>query len=294
VKILLLGAAGQVGRDCEHALRTSGYDVTALTRNELDFIEPATISAKVLAIEPDVVINACAYTAVDKAETERQLADLVNHQSVAVLASTCLQLAIPLIHLSTDYVFDGTAHVPYLETDTVNPLGVYGASKLAGEEVIQQSLPQHIILRTSWVFGEQGTNFVKTMLRLASERDHLRVVKDQYGRPTYVGDLIRVILFLLDRYQAEKTLPWGIYHCSSEGETSWHGFAEAIFDIALSVDLIQKKPTVEAIESVDFATPAPRPAYSVLDTTKLHQLMGSPMPHWRLGLQQFLINIKNQ
>ncbi|MGH1440926.1 MAG: dTDP-4-dehydrorhamnose reductase [Cellvibrionaceae bacterium] len=288
MKVMLFGSAGQVGSDCATALTVAGYDLCALTRNDVDFAQPNLVSSYIHKHCPDIVINACAYTAVDKAEEEKVLADLVNHQSVAVMAEACEALSVPLIHLSTDYVFDGTSRQPYVEDDAVNPLGVYGLTKLAGEKAIQNSLTSYIILRTSWVFGEQGNNFVKTMLRVGAVRDELSVVNDQFGRPTYVGDIVNTVLFLVRRFKEERTLPWGIYHCSSTGDTSWHRFAEAIFELAHEYGLIVAKPSVVAIPSVEYPTPAPRPEYSILSTNKLSELMGAPLPHWREGLSAFL------
>jgi len=288
MKVLLFGAGGQVGSDCAQALVDAGYDVYALTRQDADFSKAQSAANKVDELKPDIVINACAYTAVDKAEDEKALADSVNHQSVAGMASACESLAIPLIHLSTDYVFDGESKMPYCEDDNVNPLGVYGATKLAGEKAIQQNVSRYIILRTSWVFGEHGNNFVKTMLRVGATRNELKVVDDQFGRPSYVGDIVDTLLFFVARYQTDKSLPWGVYHCCSEGQTSWHGFAQTIFELALECGLISAKPKVLPIPSIEYPTPAPRPAFSVLATDKLSRVMGGALPHWREGLSKFL------
>jgi len=288
MKVVLFGAAGQVGSDCAKALLAAGYELVPLTRHDVDFAQPERVANKINELKPDVVINACAYTAVDKAEAEKELADLVNHQSVASMATICERLSLPLIHLSTDYVFDGQSRRPYDEEDSVSPLGVYGSSKLAGEQAIQKRMSRYIILRTSWVFGEQGNNFVKTMLRVGGVRDELSVVNDQFGRPSYAGDIVSVILFFVERYVLQKELPWGIYHCSSEGETSWYEFAKTIFELADECGLIEKKPRVLPIPTVDYPTPAPRPAYSILATDKLRDLMGQSLPHWREGLSAFL------
>lgn len=293
LKVLLFGAAGQVGSDCLQALSDKGYSVEAVTRQSLDFADAEAVAAKVLSLKPEIVINACAYTAVDKAETEIELADKVNHLSVAALAEACATLAIPLIHLSTDYVFDGTRSSPYREDSSVNPVSVYGKTKLAGERVIQEKSDRYIILRTSWVFGEQGHNFVKTMLRLGKDRDQLKVVNDQLGRPTYVGDIVSCLVHCVAQYEQDKILPWGIYHCCSEGETSWYGFAKAIFAEAKAQGLIAREPEVLAIPSSEFPTPAPRPAYSVLSTEKLDQFMSSPLPHWQVGLKKFINHLNN-
>ena len=294
MKVLLFGAKGQVGADCAQALVDAGHELIASSRDDTDFADSVAVFSKVMEEAPSLVINACAYTAVDKAETESVIANKVNHLSAEALAQACAELSIPLIHLSTDYVFDGSAEQPYKETDSVKPLGVYGSTKLAGEKSVQASLPEHIILRTSWVFGEQGNNFVKTMLRLSGDRDSLNVVNDQFGRPSYVGDIVKVIIFFVDKYAANKILPWGIYHCSNQGALSWFEFAEAVFAEAKQVGVLNKCVLVNAIPSSEFPTTVTRPAYSVLDTQKLEALMGGPLPHWRLGLHTFLQRLSSQ
>ncbi|MBX2807996.1 MAG: dTDP-4-dehydrorhamnose reductase [Cellvibrionaceae bacterium] len=293
LKIVLFGAAGQVGSDCHTALVNTGYDVVAITRQQLDFANAQAVADCVRQAAPALVINACAYTAVDKAEQDQLLADKVNHHSVEALAICCAEQSVPLIHLSTDYVFDGTASSPYTEDAPVAPLGVYGASKLAGERAIRQRMDAYIILRTSWVFGEQGNNFVKTMLRVGATRAQLKVVNDQRGRPSYVGDIVKTLLFFVRAFQADGHLPWGVYHCSSGGETSWYDFACAIFEEAQRQAYMTDTPSVIAIPSSDYPTPAPRPAYSVLDTQKLTRLMGQALPHWRQGLQQLIYHLVN-
>lgn len=288
MKILLFGAAGQVGTDCARELLNAGYEVLPITRKELDFAQPSQVRKCVLDSQADVIINACAYTAVDRAEEETTLADAVNHLSVAAIAEACRESGRPLIHISTDYVFNGQSTKPYIETDPVSPLGVYGQTKQAGEAAIAAILPEHIILRTSWVFGENGNNFVKTMLRVGAERDQLRVVSDQVGRPTYVGDIVSTIVFFVSAFESDNILPWGIYHCSSDGQVSWYDFACAIFDEAEICGVLNNKPEVMPIPSSDYPTPAPRPAYSVLSTDKLTTLMRSSLPHWQDGLKKFM------
>lgn len=288
MRIMLFGAMGQLGTECALAFSEKGYQVTAMTREDVDFADPSAVVKSVELSQTDLVVNACAYTAVDKAETETVLSDQVNHLSVAALASVCSSLNIPLIHISTDYVFDGRAHSPYDESSTTNPLTVYGQTKLAGEEAVISLHPKHIILRTSWVFGRHGNNFVKTMLRLASQRDYLRIVSDQVGRPSYVGHIVSVLLEFVDRYRNSSSLPWGVYHCSSQGIVSWYEFAQAIFNSAYQMGIIPSIPTLEAIPSSSYPVPAPRPLYSVLNTKKLEALLGSPLPHWQNGLEHFL------
>ncbi|MEO0442221.1 MAG: dTDP-4-dehydrorhamnose reductase [Pseudomonadota bacterium] len=288
MKIIIFGAAGQVGTDCVRALQATDHQLIALTRKQADFCEPQQVYQCVVELKPDFVINACAYTAVDKAEDEPERANRVNCESVEQLAKACRQYNIPLLHMSTDYVFAGDATLPYREQDPVHAQGVYGRSKLAGEQAVQTLLERFIILRTSWVFGEHGNNFVKTMLRVGANCEQLKVVDDQLGRPSYVGHIVSAILFFVNRFATLKALPWGIYHCSSEGQVTWHGFAEAIFDMAMERNVLEKRPEVIAIPTSEYPTATPRPAYSVLSTDKLTALMGRPMPHWREGLARFL------
>lgn len=296
-KVLLFGAHGQVGSECLLQFQQQDWLVQALTRNEVDFCHPDAIYEAILNIRPDIVVNACAYTAVDKAETEADIAHAVNADSVAVMAKACAQLGIPTIHISTDYVFSGEAAAPYKEDDAVSPLGVYGTTKLLGEQQLGLHNPQHIILRTSWVFGAHGNNFVKTMLRLAARTDEngnpmpLSVVADQRGCPTWAGDIATVITKLAARYQTEQTLPWGVYHCTGQGECTWYDFARAIFEQAKTQGSLSVIPPVQPITTDQYPTPAKRPAYSVLDGAKLALLRGEPMPHWGNGLSQMLKSV---
>lgn len=287
-RIMVFGAAGQVGTECVATLRHHGFDVLALTRHDVDFVNVDEVFAAVEKYRPLVVVNACAYTGVDKAEEERELADQINHRSVECLANVCEKVGALLIHLSTDYVFDGRSSTPYSEGSPVNPLGVYGETKLAGELAVTESMTRYIILRTSWVFGVHGNNFVKTMLRLAETRDQLSVVSDQCGRPSYVPHIVHVILELIQRYSAEGDVPSGIYHCSSQGELSWYEFARAIFVAAHTQGVLDNLPLVNAIPSTEYPTPAPRPMYSVLSTRKLEALLGRSMPPWQDGLNDFI------
>ncbi len=288
MRIMLFGAAGQVGSDCLIALKTKAHEVIAVTRNQLDFADECAVVSYVEQCKPNVIINACAYTAVDKAESESDLADQINHKTVAALAKCCHVNGILLLHLSTDYVFDGHADTPYLEDSCVNPLSVYGKTKLQGEKAIEEHATQYIILRTSWVFGENGNNFVKTMLKLAKDRDQLSVVSDQSGRPTYAGHIVNVLLFFVEKYNKDGIIPYGIYHCSSSGETSWYEFAQAVFEQAYIAGVIAKKPQVSPIPSSAYPTPAPRPMYSTLDTSKLESTIGQALPSWREGLSRFM------
>ena len=261
MRILLIGASGQVGSECDALLHSLTADYLALSRQQLDFADTQALRRQLVSFNPEVVVNACAYTAVDQAQTQQALAEQVNAQSVAILAQTCHEIGAILIHLSTDYVFDGQAQVPYTEDAQAKPLGVYGATKYAGEQAIVASMKQFVILRTSWVFGLQGHNFVKTMLRLGRERDQLAVVNDQWGRPTYAADIARVIVSIIERYQRKNgQLEWGVYHCCNGGETSWYAFAQSIMEQGLRYGLLSRLPEIAPIPSVDYPTPAPRPA----------------------------------
>ena len=292
MKVLLLGANGQVGSECRKLIPADSREVLAFTRQQADFSDPDAVFAAVIAAQPDLVVNACAYTAVDKAESESEIAHSVNAESVGAMSRACHELKIPCIHISTDYVFDGTAKTPYCEADTVSPTGVYGASKRAGEAQLLQCNPHSIILRTSWVFGLHGNNFVKTMLRLGAERDHLGVVADQFGCPTAALDLANVIVELIVKCEQGENIEWGVYHCSNQGACSWSEFAVAIFDCAIETGLLNQRPKVAPISTAQYPTPAARPAYSVLNCEKLEQLLGRPMPHWHSALKGLCLALK--
>lgn len=285
MKLLLLGGNGQVGRELRRALPALGEVVVATragTDAELaaDFDAPDTLGELVRRIAPDVVVNAAAYTAVDRAESEPDTAFRVNALAPEAIARACAASDALLLHYSTDYVFDGSALRPYREDDATAPLGVYGASKLAGEEAIRASGARHAILRTAWVYAAHGNNFLHTMLRLARERDELRVVGDQIGAPTpaaWIADASARIV-------AHGVPTSGTWHLVAAGETSWHGFAEVIMDEALAAGLLARRPRVLPINTAEYPTPARRPAYSVLDTARLHRDFGIAAPHWRDGL----------
>lgn len=276
--VLVVGGGGQVGTELLRRAGARRIDVIAQTHRELD-ISDATQIQRVLAPLPiDVIVNAAAYTAVDRAESERDAAFAANRDGPANLARFCASRAIPLIHISTDYVFDGTKHGPYHEDDPVHPLGVYGASKAAGEQAVRDALPRHIILRTAWVYSAHGHNFVRTMLRLGVERDEIGVVNDQVGCPTAAGDIADAILTIAEVMLADGTAPWGTYHYCAAGQTSWYGFACRIFDIASRYGSYRAK--VKPIPSSAYPTPARRPANSVLDCTKLEREFGLHRRPW--------------
>lgn len=289
MKLLLLGGNGQVGRELRRVLPAL-CDLVVGTRDgadadvAADFDVPESLAGLVHRIAPDVVVNAAAYTAVDRAEDEPVAAFRANAEAPAALARGCAETGALLVHYSTDYVFDGSGMRPYHEGDATAPLGVYGASKLAGEEAIRASGARHAILRTAWVYSAHGRNFLRTMLRLAAERDELRVVADQIGAPTPAGWIADATGQLLRHGLAAS----GTWHLVAAGETSWHGFADAIMDEAQAVGLLPHRPRVLPIATADYPTPARRPAYSVLDTTKLQREFGFVPPDWRDGLRTTL------
>ena len=293
MRILLLGANGQVGTECRRSLMGSG-DLVCATREgrlsdgqpceQADFDAPQSLRDLVLKIRPDVVVNAAAYTAVDRAEEQRDLAFRVNAEAPKVIADACRETGAYLIHYSTDYVFDGQGNCPYLPDDPTAPLGTYGESKLAGEEAIRASECDYAILRTAWVYAAHGKNFLLTMLRLAGERDELRVVGDQIGTPTPAA----LIADVTARIVASQDRTSGTWHLTPHGQTSWHGFATAIMDGAHSRGFLDKRPAVTAITTAEFPTPARRPAWSVLDNGSLERDWGLTLPDWQTGLDDVL------
>ena len=291
--VLLFGGNGQVGHELRRSLRALG-DVVVTTRSGqlpegarcevADFDCPDSLAALVQRVAPAIVVNAAAYTAVDKAEDDVDAAFRTNAEAPGVLARACALRDIPFVHYSTDYVFDGQGSRPYREDDPTAPLGVYGASKLAGEDAIRAAGGRHLILRTAWVYGQHGHNFMKTMLRLGAERDELRVVADQVGTPTPAALIADVTTELLGLRDA----PSGTFHLTPRGETSWHGFAEAILEEALARGLISRAPKVIPVATSDYPTRARRPGYSRLDIGRLEQVLGRALPEWRTGLRQVL------
>lgn len=281
--ISVIGRGGQVARALVRAAAGSGSQLVARGRPELDLSNLDSTARFLAETRPDIVVNAAAYTAVDKAETEPGLAFRANAEGPARLATLCGHFKIPLIHLSTDYVFDGTARVPNREDDAIAPLGIYGASKAAGETAIRAAHPQHIILRTSWVYSPDGSNFVKTMLRLGGEREVVRVVGDQTGCPTSADHIATAILDIARQVAKDRTnAPWGTYHLTGRGETTWHDFAAEIF--RLTANKGWPRPRLERITTAEYPTPARRPAYSVLDNTKVERAFGIRLPDWRSSL----------
>ena len=293
MRLLLVGANGQVGDALRRSLAPLG-EVIATTRSgrldddaaceSLDLADLDAIAPLVARVRPDVVVNAAAYTAVDRAEDEAELAFRINAQAVERLAVACADAGIPLVHYSTDYVFDGRGTRPYRDDDPTAPLGVYGQSKRDGELAIARSGARHLILRTAWVYGLHGHNFLRTMLRVGAERDELRVVADQHGCPTPAWLIADVTAAILRKGIAQS----GIRHLVASGQTTWHGFADAIFDEASRRGLIARRPRVTAIATADYPTRAERPAYSVLDTDRLRADYALDLPHWRDALTRTL------
>ncbi|WP_217475132.1 dTDP-4-dehydrorhamnose reductase [Stutzerimonas stutzeri] len=288
MRILVCGASGQVGHELVDRAGAYGLEALGMTRENLDITDGAQINRLIEQLEPGMIINAAAYTHVDNAETHREQAYAVNRDGAARLAEAARQAAIPLLHISTDYVFSGEARTPYRESDEVAPTGVYGASKLAGEGAIQAALDQHLILRTSWVYGAHGHNFVKTMLRLGRQRHSLSVVGDQFGCPTQAGSIADVLLQLARRYAERGSLAWGLYHYSGRSPCSWFDFAVEIFRQAEAKGLLSTRPKVSSITTAQYPTPARRPAWSVLDCSRFETTFGIDTHDWHDDLSMVL------
>jgi dTDP-4-dehydrorhamnose reductase len=281
-KLLLIGADGQVGQELRHALASLGT-VIPLTRQQLDLSQGEMLRQRIRALQPQAIINAAAYTAVDQAEKKPNLAQQINGIAPPIMAEIAQELGAWFLHISTDYVFDGTKNTPYLETDPPQPLSIYGKSKLAGEIGIQRLGGKNLILRTAWVYGIYGKgNFVKTMLRLGQTREEVRVVADQIGSPTSALDIATAIANL---YQVQAT---GIYHFTNSGVASWFDFAVAIFEEAKAIGIPLQIKQVIPITTADYPTPATRPTYSVLSGQKISQTLGYYPPHWRHSLRNML------
>lgn len=280
--ILVIGAGGQLARALACLGTIDEQPVVCCGRPDIDIANASSLERCLNALAPAVVVNAAAYTAVDKAEQDRASAYAVNAQGPEHLARLCQARDLPLVHVSTDYVFDGSSEIPYRETDPVRPLGVYGASKLAGEEAIRQGCPRHVILRTAWLYGRDGHNFAKTMLRLGAEREELSIVDDQRGSPTSTDDLAAavatIVRRLLDTDTSGEDL-WGTYHVTCAGETTWFGFAQEIFRLVVAKG--QKVPKLRPITTAEFNAPALRPSYSVLDSGKVEAAFGIALPPWQ-------------
>ena len=297
-RLLVVGGNGQVGRELRRSLATLG-EVLATSRDgrldaldggapvagiAADLADPATLAAQIRELAPAAVLNAAAYTAVDKAEADVEAAFRINAQAPEALARACADLDIPFVHYSTDYVFDGQGTRPYREDDPTAPLGVYGASKLAGEQAVRAAGGRHFIFRTAWVYAAHGHNFLRTMLRVGAEREELRVVADQVGTPTPAALIADVTATAVSAVLAGQAPAAGTWNLVATGQTSWHGFAEAIFAAAVARGLLPRAPRVLPITTADYPTPAQRPAYSCLDTAALRHDFRIGLPSWEQGL----------
>ena len=286
MKVLLTGANGQLG-NCFVDIFPSKWELIKTDTEQLDITDEYAVDSFIAKYKPDVVINAAAYTAVDKAEDEPQLAYNVNVIGPKNLAISSKKYNAKFFHVSTDYVFDGTNNIPYTEEDTTNPINIYGKTKRDGELAVLDNAPSSIVIRTSWVFSPYGNNFVKTMLRLATEKQQLSIIDDQLGNPTYAGDLAQVILYLLD-----KKIDGGIYHFCGDSSTSWFLFAKRIFEIALTLKVITQSPEIIPVKTQAFPTKAKRPKYSVMNVDKLRKY-GLLASDWNNGLIHSISKIKS-
>lgn len=287
MKVFLTGSEGQLGSELRPMLEAAGCDVAAPLLSELDIVDGAAVARAVDKSRPGVIVNCAAYTAVDRAEKEFDLAAAINKTGAANLARAAADAGARLIHISTDFVFDGQRPVPYRETDPANPPGVYGASKLEGEQEVSRLLDECIIVRTSWLYGAGGHNFVKTILRLAAERESISVVYDQAGTPTWTADLAGALVEIV-RSVEEGGSHWGVYHYSNEGVASWYDFAVAIVEEAREAGFALKCGRVEPVLTAEYPTPAKRPPYSVLDKAKIKRTFNLRIPHWRASLREML------
>ncbi|MBF7980268.1 MULTISPECIES: dTDP-4-dehydrorhamnose reductase [Rahnella] len=285
MRILITGSQGQVGSLLEKKLRDE-CELLAVGREKLDISDRNSVIEIVTNFKPDYIINAAAYTAVDKAESEEALAFAINSDGPSFLAEAANRIGAVILHISTDYVFDGNDESIYTENMSVGPQGIYGKSKLAGEKAIAEKTDKYIILRTAWVFGECGHNFVKTMLRIVKERDSIAVVGDQYGGPTYAGDIADTLIKMVESIASGKHSRWGIYHYTGMPYVSWYEFAEAIFSQALEHTLIKKVPSLSSIPSSAYPTPAKRPKNSRLDCTKIKEQFDIEPSDWKLALKE--------
>ena len=285
MKLLIFGKNGQLGRELQRIVPTE-WEVVAFSSSDCDITDHKAVAERIESLRPDIIINCTAYTAVDLAETERDKADAVNWHAVENMARVAALHDVALVHISTDYVFDGTSHTPYRESDAVAPINHYGEGKLRGEQAIIESGCRSVIIRTQWLYAPEGKNFVKTMLRLAEQQREVRVVADQYGCPTAADDLATVIVQILPKVVADRTLRGEIFHYASVGEATWCEFAEEIFRVA-GCDC-----RAVAISTDDYPTAARRPRYSVLDCSKIHDRFGLVLPDWRASLKRNIERIK--
>jgi dTDP-4-dehydrorhamnose reductase len=290
MRLLITGGEGQLGTELIAQSGAHGAEILAPTLAQMDLTDPARVDAFWDGFRPEALINAAAYTAVDRAEAEPDLAFAVNATAPAFLASRCRREGIPLIHISTDYVFDGTKGSPYLEEDPISPLGVYGRSKAEGESAVRRALDRHLIIRTSWLFSAHGANFVKTVMRLAAERDDLRIVDDQFGSPTSAADLAGALLSIADRLGAGVELPWGTYHYCGSGVTSWCGLARCVLETLVAQGRMSSF-RLTPITTAQYPTAARRPAYSALDCGRIEATFGIIRLPWQQAAQDCVLQL---
>jgi dTDP-4-dehydrorhamnose reductase len=288
MKVLVIGYQGMLAHELRPCLTHAGCTVVGRGRPDVDITQATSIRRTLADVQPDILINAAAYTSVEKAESEPDVVFAVNRDGAGHVAAACRDVGVPLIHVSTDYVFDGSASRPYGEEDRIAPLGMYGQSKWEGEEAVRSCHREHVIVRTAWLYGRHGQSFVKTMLRLAREREVLRVVDDQRGCPTWSRDLAKALATICQRIMQGGNLePWGTYHFCGAGQTTWHGFAQAIFEEALAFEPLKVREVVP-IPTTAYPTPAQRPAYSVLDCAKIQSVFGIMSRPWRESLHDYI------
>lgn len=287
MRVLITGFHGQVGYCLTKQLANDEHiEVLAFDREHLDITNQKAVYSVVTELQPTIIINAAAHTAVDKAEEEVELSYAINHYGPKYLAQAAQSVGAAILHISTDYVFEGNKVGEYVETDATNPQGIYGKSKLAGEIAVAEACDKHIILRTAWVFGESGNNFVKTMLRLGENRDALSIVGDQFGGPTYAGDIAGALIQIAKSISQGDAVEYGVYHYSGLPHVSWFDFADAIFNIAVQQEVLAKKPSLTSITTNQYPTPAKRPSNSRLSTEKITQRFSIEASDWKAALNQ--------
>lgn len=292
MKILIIGSNGQLGWELCRRSSTKKNTISAVDLPEFDITDQFDVYNKIQDELPDIIINSAAYTAVDNAESDEINANKVNHKGPLNLSLACRNLDIPLIHISTDYVFDGTKGAPYTHNDPVSPIGIYGKGKEAGESEIRRNLEKHIIVRTSWLYGVYGNNFVKTMLKLAKEHEVIRVVDDQVGCPTFAGDLAESLLSIAESIAVGKNVSWGTYHYCGSGIVSWYDFACQIFEIAVRYSDLKVKSVIP-IATSEYPTAAERPVYSALDCSGIKENFGINQRDWKKSLEEMLHELMN-
>jgi len=288
MKVLVFGSNGQLGFELMKKFEAKDLVPVGFDLPLLDITDNESVLSVITLHKPDCVVNASAYTLVDKAETEREVAFKVNRDGPCFIAKACAKARIPLIHVSTDYVFDGQKNEPYRVDDIPEPLGVYGLSKEAGEQEVRKNINEHIIIRTSWLYGDHGHNFVKTIMRLAGEKDVISVVNDQYGSPTYAGDLAEAIIAIIKTIRTCKDCVWGTYHYTGQGVTTWYDFAREIVEVARREKKLAVRE-VKPIPSSEYPTPVKRPMYSVLDCSIIEERFNIRTKPWRESLERMLL-----